>query len=152
MRTCSQPSRRKKGQRMSLRSGAAMSHASEVRGANFLAANPTAKWPMNMSRLPEKLTGSRHGKKAFEKKLETAKQSVQFVGRVEIGFEFAGAQLFADFVEAAGEHIERGRKHFFVGQDDVAPRRVGATCEPQRIAEAGAGERNRQAVFIEAIV
>src|SRR5579862_1144862 len=47
-RTCSQPRMRKMGQRMSLRSGAARSSASEVCGANFLAAKPTAKWPMNM--------------------------------------------------------------------------------------------------------
>src|SRR6516162_9836544 len=52
-RTCSQPRMRKKGQRRSLRSGAARSSASDVRGANFLAAKPTAKWPMNISeRLP----------------------------------------------------------------------------------------------------
>jgi hypothetical protein len=36
---------------MSRKSGAAMSGASEERGANFLAANPTAKWPMNLASL-----------------------------------------------------------------------------------------------------
>src|ERR1700685_3766237 len=48
MRTCSQPSRRKKGHRRSRKQGAAISRARLVRGANFLAAKPTAQWPMNM--------------------------------------------------------------------------------------------------------
>jgi hypothetical protein len=34
---------------MSRKTGAAIKGASELRGANFLAANPTAKWPMNMA-------------------------------------------------------------------------------------------------------
>src|SRR5215831_15263997 len=48
MRTCSHPTKRNGGHRMSRKSGAAISGARDARGANFLAANPTAKWPMNM--------------------------------------------------------------------------------------------------------
>src|SRR5579863_8575446 len=50
IRTCSQPSSRKKGHRISATWGAASNTASEVRGANRLAAKPTAKCPMNMRR------------------------------------------------------------------------------------------------------
>src|SRR5579863_1645295 len=57
IRTCSQPRKRNTGQRRSANCAAAMSQASEVRGASGLDANPTAKWPMNMPELRPKNTG-----------------------------------------------------------------------------------------------
>src|SRR6267154_3083312 len=84
--------------------------------------------------------------------LQTTKQFVEFVGGVEIGFEFAGAELVAEFIEAAREKIERRREHFLIGQNDVAPRGVRAAGEAERIAEAGTSEHNRQTIFVKTVV
>src|SRR5215467_11718248 len=133
MRTCSQSKSRKKGQRTSRKIGAAMSAAREVRGANFFAARPTAKWPMNM-------------------RSEAPEQLVEFVGGIEIRFEFAGGEALTEIVQAAREKIERGGKHVLVGKDDVAPRGIRAAGKAQRIAQPGAGKRYGQAVFVEVVV
>ena len=84
--------------------------------------------------------------------LQGAEEFVEFVGGVEVGFEFAGAEAVAEIVEAAGEEIEGGGENFAVGEYDVAPGGVGAAGEAQGIAEARAGERDGQAVFVETIV
>jgi hypothetical protein len=74
----------------------------------------------------------------YKEQLQRAEEFVEFVGGVEIGFEVAGGQAFAEVVESAGEKVERGGENFFVGQDDVAPSGVRAACEAERIAQAGA--------------
>src|SRR5262245_8755354 len=107
MRTCSQPKRRNIGQSRSRKTGAAISTAREVRGANFFAAKPTAKCPINIrSETPEKL--------------------VKFVGGVEVAFKFARGQALAEIVEAAREEVECSGEHVLIGQDDVAPRGIRA--------------------------
>src|SRR5579871_1865551 len=49
MRACSHPNSRNGGHKISSRLGAAISTAREARGANFFAANPTAKCPINIA-------------------------------------------------------------------------------------------------------
>ena len=44
--------------------------------------------------------------------LQGTEEFVEFVGGVEIGFEFAGGEAFAQIVEAAGEEVERGGEDF----------------------------------------
>jgi hypothetical protein len=39
--------------------------------------------------------------------LQAAKEPIEFVGGVEIGFKFARAEAFAEIIEAAREKIER---------------------------------------------
>ena len=58
--------------------------------------------------------------------LEAAEEFVEFVGGVEVGFEFAGGELFAQVVEATREQIECGRENFLIGKDDIAPRGIRA--------------------------
>src|SRR5229473_688057 len=84
--------------------------------------------------------------------LQAAEKFVEFVGGVEVGFEFAGGEAFAQVVEAAGEKIESGGEDFLIGEDDVAPGGIGASGEAKRIAEAGASEGDGEAVFVQAIV
>src|SRR3989454_6534644 len=84
--------------------------------------------------------------------LQAAEEFVEFVGGVEVGFEFAGGEFFAEIVEAAGEEIECGGEDFLVGEDNVAPGGIGAASEAERIAQAGSGERDRETVFVEAVV
>src|SRR6185503_2574000 len=55
--TLSMPAIRKKGQRRSSSSGAMSSQTSEVLGASFLDASPTAKCPMNMGRHSARFPG-----------------------------------------------------------------------------------------------
>jgi hypothetical protein len=102
-------------------------------GRVFLWENATAKWLMNVSS-------------------ETAEEFVEFVGGVKVGFEFAGGEFVAEVVEAAGEEVERGGEDFAIGENDVAPDGVGAAGEAEGIAEAGAGEGDGEAVFVEMIV
>ena len=45
---------------------------------------------------------------------EAAEQLVELVGGVEVGFEFARGEAFAQIVEAAGEEIERGGEEFLL--------------------------------------
>ena len=84
--------------------------------------------------------------------LETAEEFVELVGGVEIDFEFAGSEFFAKVVEAAGEEIEGGGEDFLVSEDDIAPGGIGAAGEAEGIAQAGAGESDGEAVFVEMIV
>jgi hypothetical protein len=44
--------------------------------------------------------------RAEARHLEGAEEFVEFVGGVEVGFEFAGGKFFAEIVEAASEEIE----------------------------------------------
>ena len=67
----------------------------------------------------ESLTNLGHSRDISSK---AAEQFVEFVSRVEIGFEFAGAELVAEFIEAAREKIQSRGEHFLIGQNDVAPR------------------------------
>jgi hypothetical protein len=83
---------------------------------------------------------------------KAAQEFVEFVGGVEVGFEFAGGEFFAEVVEAAGEEIERGGENFLVGEDDIAPSGIGAAGEAKGIAEAGTGEGDGETVFVEAVV
>ena len=83
---------------------------------------------------------------------EGAEEFVEFVGGVEVGFEFAGVEALAEVVEAAGEEVEGGGEDFAIGEDDVAPSGVGAAGEAKGIAEAGTGYGDGQAVFVEMIV
>src|SRR5579859_4748881 len=96
--------------------------------------------------------GERERQRMTAAELQGTQEFVELVGGVEIGFEVAGAEAFAEVVEAAGEEIERGGEELLVGEDDIAPGGVGATGEAQRIAQAGASEGDGQAVFVEAIV
>jgi hypothetical protein len=47
--------------------------------------------------------------------LQAAEEFVEFVGGIEVGFEVAGGQTFAEIVEASSEEIECRRDNFFVG-------------------------------------
>jgi hypothetical protein len=47
--------------------------------------------------------------------LQGAEEFVEFVGGVEVGFEVAGGEAFAEVVETAGEKVEGGGEDFFVG-------------------------------------
>lgn len=84
--------------------------------------------------------------------LQGAEQLVEFVGGVEVGFEVAGGEFLAEVFDAAGKEIESGGEEIFVGENDVAPSGVGAASEAKGIAEAGAGQSDRQTVFVEMIV
>src|SRR5216683_3916687 len=84
--------------------------------------------------------------------LEAAEEFVEFVGGVEVGFEFAGIEALAEVVEAAGEEIESGGEDFAIGEHDVAPGGVGAAGEAEGIAQAGTSDDDGQAVFVEMIV
>ena len=83
---------------------------------------------------------------------EAAEELVELVGGVEVGFQFAGVEALAQIVEATGEEVQRGAEDFAIGEHDVAPGGVGAARQPQRIAEARASQRDRQAVFVQAVV
>ena len=83
---------------------------------------------------------------------EGAEEFVEFVGGVEVGFEFAGGEALAKVVEAAGEEIERGGKNLAVGENNIAPSGIGAAGEAERIAKAGTSKRDGQTVLIEAVV
>src|SRR5216683_1557513 len=83
---------------------------------------------------------------------EAAEELVEFVGGVEVGFEFAGGEAFAQVIEAAGEKIESGGEDFLIGENDVAPGGIGASGEAKRIAEARTREGDGEAVFVQAIV
>ncbi len=63
----------------------------------------------------------------MEAVLQAAEEFVEFVGGVEIGFEFAGAEAFAKIIEAAGKQVERDGEHFAIGEDDIAPGAVRAS-------------------------
>src|ERR1700758_261131 len=84
--------------------------------------------------------------------LQAAQELVEFVGGVEVSFEFARGEFFAEIFDAAREKIERGGKEILVGQDDVSPCGIRAAGEAQRIAQAGTGEGDGKAVFVEVIV
>src|SRR5579859_18413 len=85
-------------------------------------------------------------------RLERTKKFVKFVGGVEVRFEFAGGELFAKIIEAAGKEVQRRGEIFFVGKDDVAPGGVRTAGEAQGIAQAGAGQRDRKAIFVQMII
>jgi hypothetical protein len=84
--------------------------------------------------------------------LQRTKKFVEFVGGVEIGFEFAGANALAKIVEAAGEQIQCSGEDFAIGQNDIAPSGVRAACEAQRVAKSGTGESDGQAILVEAVL
>ena len=84
--------------------------------------------------------------------LQGAEEFVEFVGSVEVGFQFAGAEALTKIFDAAGEEIEGGGEDFAIGEDDVAPKGVRAAGEAERVAEAGAGEGDGQTLFIEMVV
>src|ERR1041384_6942132 len=66
------------------------------------------------------------------------KEFIEFVGSVEIAFEFAGSEAFAKIVEPPRKEIQRGGKHFLVGEHNVAPRGVRTprtSSEQARIGE-----------------
>jgi len=92
------------------------------------------------------------GKSAAKSRLEAAEESIEFVGGVEVGLELAGGEFFAKIVEAAGEEIEGRGEDLLVGEDDIAPSGIGASGKAEGIAQAGAGERNREAVFVQSVV
>src|SRR5690349_21441208 len=84
--------------------------------------------------------------------LQAAKEFVEFVGGIEVGFEFARGELFAKIVEPTREEVERRGENFLIGEDDIAPGVIGTAGEAQRIAQAGTSQCNGQAVFVEAVV
>jgi len=84
--------------------------------------------------------------------LKGAEELVELVGGVEVGFEFAGAEAFADIVEAAGEEVERGGEHFPVGEDDVAPGGVGTPGEAECVAQSRPCQSDWQASFVQTVV
>src|SRR6266850_1863053 len=85
-------------------------------------------------------------------RLQGTEEFVEFVGGIEVGFELAGGEFFAEVVEAAGEEIEGGREDFLIREDDVAPGGIGASGKTERIAEAGTGEGDGKTVFVEMVV
>ena len=89
---------------------------------------------------------------ALHVELQAAEEFVELVGGVEIGFEFAGVEALAEVVEAAGEEVEGGGEDFAIGEDDVAPGGVRAAGKAEGIAQAGTGDGDGQAVFVEMIV
>src|SRR5256885_9685589 len=58
----------------------------------------------------------------------------------------------AQLVEPAGKQIQRRAQNFFVGQNDVAPSGIGTPSQSERIAQAGARNRNGQAILVQMIV
>src|SRR5215831_6865587 len=86
------------------------------------------------------------------KRSHSAQQFVKFVGRVEIRFEFAGAEFFANIVDSAGEKVERSGQHFLVGENNIAPGGVRTAGKTQGIPQTRPCKRNGQAVFIKAII
>jgi hypothetical protein len=84
--------------------------------------------------------------------LQGTEEFVEFVGGVEVGFEVAGGEAFAEIVEATSEKVEGGGEEVFVGEDDVAPGGVGAAGKAEGVAETGARERDGETVFVEMIV
>jgi len=85
-------------------------------------------------------------------RLQGTEEFVEFVGGIEVGFELAGGEFFAEVVEAAGEEIEGGREDFLIREDDVAPGGIGASGKTERIAKAGTGEGDGKTVFVEMVV
>src|SRR5205809_548523 len=83
---------------------------------------------------------------------QAAEEFVEFVGGIEVAFEFARAEFFAKVVEPAREEVEGRGENFLIGEDDIAPSAIGTAGEAQRIAQAGTSQRNGQAVFVEAVV
>ena len=83
---------------------------------------------------------------------QAAEEPVQFVGSLEVGFEFAGGEALAEVIETAGEEIEGCREDILIGKNDVAPRGIRAAGKAEGIAEAGAGESDGEAVFVEAVI
>ncbi len=49
------------------------------------------------------------------KRLEAAEEFVEFVGGVEIGFQFAGVQALADVIDALGQEVQGCAQDFAVG-------------------------------------
>jgi hypothetical protein len=47
--------------------------------------------------------------------LEAAEEFVEFVGGVEVRFQFAGVEAFAEVVEAASQQIQRSGEDFAIG-------------------------------------
>ncbi len=47
--------------------------------------------------------------------LEAAEEFVEFVGGVEVCFQFAGVEAFAEVVEAASQQIQRSGEDFTIG-------------------------------------
>src|SRR5260370_27063442 len=84
--------------------------------------------------------------------LERTQELVEFVSGVEVGFQFAGGEFFAQIVEAAGKEIKRGGEDFLVGENDVAPSGIRTAGQTQRIAEAGAGKGDGETIFVEPVV
>lgn len=84
--------------------------------------------------------------------LQGAQEPVEFIGGVEIGFQFAGAEAFAEIVEAASEKIERGGEDFAVGENNIAPGGIRAAGQAQGVTESRASESDREAVFVESVV
>src|SRR5216684_5514995 len=84
--------------------------------------------------------------------LERTQELVEFVSGVEVGFQFAGGEFFAQIVEAAGKEIKRGGEDFLVGENDVAPGGIRTAGQTQRIAEAGTGECDGETIFVEPVV
>jgi len=87
----------------------------------YTTLRPVPKWEC----VKPAIRGSR-----IEADLQRAKEFVELVGGIEIGFEIAGAEPFAHFIQPACEQIERSGKKFLVGQDDIAPRRIRASGKP----------------------
>src|SRR5215469_805176 len=83
---------------------------------------------------------------------KAAQKLVEFVGGIEVGFEFAGTEALAQIVDAAGKQIERGRENLTIGKHNVAPGCIGAPGKAQRIAKARPCESDRQTVFVEPVV
>jgi hypothetical protein len=52
---------------------------------------------------------------------KAAQKLVEFVGGIEVGFEFAGTKALAQIVDAAGKQIKRGRENLTIGKHNVAP-------------------------------
>src|SRR5258705_12725885 len=66
--------------------------------------------------------------------LEGTEEFVEFVGGVEIAFQFAGIEAFAEIVQAAGGEGEGGGEGFPIGEEGVAPGGGGAAGQAQGIA------------------
>src|ERR1700676_1093587 len=93
IRACSQPSNRNTDHNMSRSTGAAIRAAKEVRGANFLAAKPTAKWPINMLRPQESSPMLRLGPRIFRRRAPAGDLRPE-LAEVMVGVEIAQAHPF----------------------------------------------------------
>src|SRR5260370_19457315 len=87
--------------------------ASRKSGGKFLRAGSVKRLCQKFEKTRKKINtectedGARRSQRG-DGQLQAAEEFVEFVGGVEVGFEFAGVEALAEVVEAAGEEVEGG--------------------------------------------